>query len=182
MMMKLMVASALSLVACGGGEPWDGGWGEPPKDGHAGSWTGTGGSGPVTGGTASDVEESGGESSGGSGGAATAGSSWGGAFPIGGESNEGGAETGGYAGTATGGYAGTATGGSGPIGGEGGASQAGAAGTGTGGNGPDLNCLAGVSRCFDAAANCFEFSPASDCDQIVDVCAAMQANCENPTP
>ncbi|MDF3067351.1 MAG: hypothetical protein K0R38_2952, partial [Polyangiaceae bacterium] len=54
-------------------------------------------------------------------------------------------------------------------------------GTGTGGS-PELTCLANVSHCFDAAANCFAYSPGSDCDQIVDVCAAMQADCENVTP
>jgi hypothetical protein len=43
-----------------------------------------------------------------------------------------------------------------------------------------LNCLVNVSHCFDAAASCFEYSPGSDCDEIVDVCANMQADCEEP--
>ena len=72
----------------------------------------------------------------------------------------------------------TQVGGSGPYGG---ASQVGGSAP-VGGSSGDLNCLVNVAHCFEAAANCFEFSPGSDCDQIVDVCAAMQADCDAASP
>jgi hypothetical protein len=110
-----------------------------------------------------------------------AGTAWGGGYQVGGESNEGGASPDGenppIGGDGPGGGTGS-VGGEGHSGGEGGTSQGGAGGIG--GGSPYLNCLVNVSHCFDAAASCFEYSPGSDCDEIVDVCANMQADCEEP--
>jgi hypothetical protein len=62
----------------------------------------------------------------------------------------------------------------------GGSMAAGGTETGGYGAGPAVDpnsCSHDVARCFDAAAACFEYSPWSDCDQIVDVCSAMEAQC-----
>jgi hypothetical protein len=121
---------------------------------------GAGGAGEETAGADSGTSGSGGYSyagTGGSGGYGHAGTH------VGGE--------GGY------GYAGTHAGGEGGYD-AGGAAQGGEASGGTGaGGGSSSVCSQNVAQCFDAAANCYQYSPWSDCDQIVDVCAAMQAEC-----
>jgi hypothetical protein len=62
-----------------------------------------------------------------------------------------------------------------PVGGAGPFAQAGASGI-------DPNsCSHDVARCLDAAAACFEYSPWSDCAEIVSVCSAMEAQCSAPT-
>jgi hypothetical protein len=74
-----------------------------------------------------------------------------------------------------------------PIGGYGAVSAGGTSSMGgaevggspAGGNGSvDPNsCSHDVARCFEAAAACYEYSPWSECDQIVDVCSAMEMQC-----
>ena len=170
---KLMaVLGALSLVACGGsGKPWggedgpssDGGWLGPDGGGPilvAGS-VGVGGASLTTGGY-----EAGGSFAVGGSGIAAGGYEAGGSFAVGGSGiAAGGYETGGYAsgGTGSGGFESGGTG---------------SGGFESGGTGPQGSpCEQNVVHCFDAAANCYQYSPWSDCDQIVDVCAAMQMNC-----
>jgi len=51
-------------------------------------------------------------------------------------------------------------------------------GYGAGGSVDPNSCSHDVARCFDAAAACFENSPWSNCEQIVDVCAAMETECK----
>jgi len=178
MMMKLvLVAGALSLMACGSGKQWDG-MGEGPPGMEIGGAATAGGPGAAGGGSIAQGGEA--SSWGGSGsmtgGACTGGISSGGVVQVG-----GGYPVGGEGGV-TEGEAGTASGGAEQGGGAyGGASQVGGSGA-VGGGGSELSCLANVAHCFDAAANCFEYSPGSDCDKIVDVCAALQADCEAPTP
>jgi hypothetical protein len=159
---KLMtVLGTLSLVACGGsGVPWDGdgasgdeGWGSPT----AGTSSASGGTLALGG---SGISDGGHEA---------------------GEIGQGGAvEIGGYGGTGpVGGYesGGTGQGGAVEIGGYGGTGipMGGYESGGTGSHGEP--CLQNVVHCFDAAANCYQYSPWSDCDQIVDICAAMQMDC-----
>ena len=126
----------------------------------------------------------GGESAGagwGYGGATATGGS--GAIPTGGFGA--GTATGGGTSIPSGGYgAGTATGGSTsiPSGGYGAVSAGGAEVGGSqavgGSGGVDPNsCSHDVARCFEAAAACYEYSPWSECDQIVDVCSAMEMQC-----
>ena len=158
----LTVLGALSLVACGGsGVPYDSG-GAPQLD-DWGSHTGIAGSGTVGG----SHQGQGGEETTGAGGT-HAGA---GGYEIGGTDSSGYAGAGGY-GVAGTGFGGTYAGGAGGVAGGGYANG----GTGVGG-GNDSLCLQNVAQCFDAAANCYQYSPWSDCDQIVDVCAAMQAEC-----
>jgi hypothetical protein len=95
-----------------------------------------------------------------------------------------GSGSGGYehAGSGSGGYehAGTGSGGYEQAGtGSGGYEQAGtgSGGYGQAGSGSYEPCSLNVAHCFDAAANCYEFSPWSDCDHIVDVCSALQMDC-----
>jgi hypothetical protein len=170
----LTMVGVFSLVACGGsGEPWHGA--EPPDAGGgpvgiAGTW-----SSGSTGGTTAISE----------GGAETGGLSFGGAVPSGGYEAGGTRFDGGSAGddgygyggeTEVGGYGGTAVAGYGGVG----VAGSGGYGPSEGGSSSDsLTCLQNVAHCFDAAANCYEYSPWSDCDQIVDVCAAMQMDCDS---
>lgn len=178
---KLMtVLGALSLVACGGsGVPWggeapadDGNWGAP----IAGTSWGLGGSLAVGGsGIADGGYETGGTGQGGA--VEIGGTGQGGAVEIGGTGQGGAVEIGGYGGTGQGGaveiggYGGTGV----PYGGTGAVPQGGYTSGGTGSQSEP--CLQNVVHCFDAAANCYQYSPWSDCDQIVDVCAAMQMDC-----
>ena len=174
----LMLVGILSLVGCGGsGVPWEGEG--PPLDPQVTG--GTGGSG--VGSSSSGGEEAafggtgivvGGYGTGGtlvgSGGAELVGGDSsvgleGGASGVEPEGGEGGDEA--VGGTGSGGYE---TGGTGSGGYETG-------GTGSGGTGSYDPCSLNVAHCFEAAASCYEFSPWSDCDQIVDVCAALQADC-----
>jgi hypothetical protein len=171
----LTVLGALSLVACGGtGVPWNGD-GEPgggPEVGTAGgpsAGTGYGGSSVGEGGY-----ESGGYATGGSyiegGGYSSGGTGYGGSYV-----GEGGYEHGGTGIAGGGGYASGGTGSN--VGGEyGGSGSGGYASGGTGSQGGD-SCSQNVAQCFEAAANCYQFSPWSDCDQIVDVCQGMQLEC-----
>jgi hypothetical protein len=167
------------LVGCGSeGVPWEG----APEPDFYGPGTGSGGAFAVAGGPG--VPEAGSSSYAGtsSGGFETAGtSSHGGAAPLAG-STSGGTGYGGYAagGTEAGGFdsGGSGYGGSGFAGAPYGGYSAG--GTGSGGSGPDdSTCWQNVAHCLDAAASCYEFSPWSDCDQIVDVCTAMQMDCDD---
>jgi len=179
MMMKLvMVAGALSLIACGSGNPWDG-TGEGSRGIEIGGAATAGGPSAAGGGSIAqggEEESPWGGSGSTNGGACTGGISSGGAAQAG-----GGYAVGGEGGVTEGG-GGTASGGVEQGGGAyGGAVQVGGSGAVAGG-GSELNCLANVAHCFDAAANCFEYSPGSDCDKIVDVCAALQADCDAPTP
>jgi hypothetical protein len=177
MSMKMMTfAGALALAGCGGlhEAPDMGGTGgtgygaSPPKPvggtgfeggGFEAGGYGTGGTGVPTGGTR---YEGGGYEAGGYGTGGTG-------VPTGGTGYEGGGyEAGGYeaggvgfAGTAAGGYE---TGGTGSL------------------PSDEWTCLQNVSHCFNAAANCYEYSPWSDCDQIVDVCSAMQETCDALSP
>jgi hypothetical protein len=168
----LTVLGTLSLVGCGGsGVPYDGG---APQVDDWGSHTGIAGSG-ATGG--SDQGQGGvGEETAGAGGTYVGG----GGYGVAGTDSSGYAGGGGYgvAGTDSSGYAGG--GGYGVAGTGSGGTDAGGGyangGTGVGGGNGSL-CLQNVAQCFDAAANCYQYSPWSDCDQIVDVCAAMQAEC-----
>jgi hypothetical protein len=164
---KLMtVVGALSLVACGGsGVPWGG---EPPDDDGvwgtpiAGTSWGSGGTLAVGGSGVSDGGyETGGTGQGGA--VETGGTGQGGAVEIGGTGQGGAVEIGGYGGTGV------------PYGGTGAVPQGGYTSGGTGSQ-SEL-CLQNVVHCFDAAANCYQYSPWSDCDQIVDVCTAMQMDC-----
>jgi hypothetical protein len=171
-MMKLLtVAGAIALVACGSGKPWDGSAPPPreewPRAGAGGAWAfGAGGK------TGGSVAEGGEETE-----------SRGGTSPETGGFSAGGCSFGGHTEGGEGGVTEVVEGGSSSGGGAafGGISPAGGSSPG-GGSDPGLDCLVNVSHCFDAAANCFEYSPASDCDQIVDVCAAMQADCAAATP
>ena len=173
---KLMaVLGALVLVGCGGsGKPWsgeapdvDGGW---PTTG--GGWVGPSVGGSVAAG-GSDAGLGGYEAGGSYGVAGTGtgvgGYEAGGSYAVGGT----GIGVGGYG--AGGSYAVGGTG----IGvggyGNGGSGYGGVASGGTGSQDP--LCSQNVVHCFDAAANCYQYSPSSDCDQIVDVCAAMQMEC-----
>jgi hypothetical protein len=179
----MMLAGALSLVGCGGsGVPWSGGGSDagPVPIGNPGSnyqtlggTSATGGGIAVGGTSAAGGAESGGTSYGGSevgggyeaGGTSYGGSEAGGGYEAGGTSYGGYDAGGGYAAGGTG-YAGYGTGGT----------ESG--GYGSGGTGSqNQTCAQSVTHCFDAAANCYEYSPWSDCDQIEDVCAAMQAAC-----
>lgn len=183
---KLMaVLGALALVACGGsGKPWEG---EAPPD-VDGGWPGrpvpSAGSGPIAaagsaavGGSDAAVGgyEAGGSYAVGGTGIAAGGYEAGGSYGVGGTgSAAGGYEAGGsYAvggtGIAAGGY---------EAGGGYGVGGTGYGGFESGGTGSqDPLCSQNVVHCFDAAANCYQYSPSSDCDQIVDVCAAMQMAC-----
>ena len=173
-MKPMMVAGALALAACGSGKPWDENGTMPGEESpHAGAGGASAFGGASLVGGESAVE------SGGRGGIGkeTGGYSAGGApfgYPEIGEGGasliEGGSSNVGEGGETFGGS--SPGGGSGPAGGS----------SPAGGGNPELNCLANVSHCFEAAANCFEYSPASDCDQIVDVCADMQADCDAATP
>jgi len=172
---KLMaVLGALSLVACGGsGKPWSGDDGPIPDQG----WPTTG-PGIATGG--SEPSSVGGYEAGGNFGVAGSGAV--GGYEAGGSFAVGGYEAGGNFGVA--GYeAGGSFAVSGAVGGYESGGSYGSAGTGYGGftsggtGSQGSNCLQNVVHCFDAAANCYEYSPWSDCDQIVDVCAAMQMDC-----
>lgn len=168
-MMKLvMVAGTFALIGCGSGKPWDGASGgpEPVPGGPS-----VGGGSVVRDSGASGGEES--ESGGGRGhamGGISAGGSGGRGHAIGGEG--GASEVVQTGGISSGGpetsEGGESSGGSDPVGGS----------SPVGGGDRDLDCLVNVSHCFEAAANCFAYSPGSDCDQIVDVCAAIQADCD----
>ena len=121
------------------------------------------------------------------------GKSWGGdgTAPDGGwpASESGGSSTVPEGRSVVGGGSGIATGGYGPdgtpaVGGSGVAAGGGSASGGSGYGGFESDgtprgsaCSQNVVHCFDAAANCYQYSPASDCDEIVDVCAAMQSAC-----
>ena len=179
MNMKMVTfASALALVGCGGlheesdiggdnAEPTTGPTGGRSHSGTAG--TGYGGSGPAEGG------EGGYTTAGtGYGGHATAGTGSVGGYEMGGESAGGTGSEGGHGGVSVGGEGGFATAG------EGGASVGGESGGGGTGSVPpsEWTCSQNVAHCFDAAANCYEYSPWSDCDQIVDVCSEMQGSCD----
>lgn len=190
-MKMVMFTGVLALVGCGGlHEAPDIGGGNPFPDVTAG--TSQGGSGPV-GGTGYEAggyamagtghggsEVTAGTNSYGGYGTAGTGYESGGYGTAGTGYESGGYEAGGYeaGGYEAGGYesggsgtAGSSYGGGFPLGG---ASQG-----GTGSAPPDeRTCLQNVSHCFNAAANCYEYSPWSDCDQIVDVCAAMQDACD----
>jgi len=185
--------SALFALACSGtnGAENGGGWYGEPAPREIGGESSVAGAGTATGG-GSAMPSGGygaGTATGGSGaipnggyGAGTA-TGGGGAIPSGGFGA--GTATGGGGAIPSGGFgAGTATGGSGtmPNGGYGAVSAGGAeAGGGeAGGNGGvDPNsCSHDVARCFEAAAACYEYSPWSDCDQIVDVCSAMEMQCQ----
>ena len=172
----MMLAGGLWLVGCGGsGRPWSGGGSDAGPDGIGAGPAGplqVGGSYPVGGGVA--VSGAGGttilDPIGGTGG-----------YESGGTGSGGSDAGGGYSAGGTG-YAGTDAGGGYEAGGTGSGGFA-TAGTGAGGyasggtGSQDQTCAQSVTHCFDAAANCYEYSPWSDCDQIVDVCAAMQATC-----
>jgi hypothetical protein len=147
----LTVLGALSLVACdGSGVPYDGG--APQLDG----WP-QGAQGPI--GLAGTPAIAG---------SGTTGGSEQGQGGVGGETDETSAGAGGYE---VGGFGGTHAGAGGyEMGGFGGTHASAGGGNGS-------LCSQNVAQCFDAAANCYQFSPWSDCDQIVDVCAAMQAEC-----
>jgi hypothetical protein len=190
MKMKMITFGAvLALVGCGGlHEAPDLGGATPVGEATAGTSSALGGSGPL------------GSAYGG--GSATAGTSAEGGYETGGTGFEGGGyEAGGYATGGTGfegggyeaggyasggtGFAGTPAGGyeSGGTGYGGGWPVGGASEGGTGSSLPDdWTCLQNVSHCFNAAANCYEYSPWSDCDQIVDVCSAMQDSCDAASP
>jgi hypothetical protein len=170
----MLVLGALSLVGCGGsGDPHAGGY-YPPDGGWAASGpvelpgTGTGGASETAGTSSGGYEAGGAPSATGGSGSATAGTAAGGATTGGTSHAGGGAESGGEE------TGGTESGGGSETGGTG----SGAAGSGgyEAGGSSDA-CALDVVHCFDAAANCYEYSPWSDCDQIVDVCAAMQAAC-----
>jgi hypothetical protein len=177
---KLMaVLGALSLVACGGsGKEWDGD-GSAPDVG--GGW-------PTTGIPVGDVGGS----------TAVGGSNIAGSYDVGG--GYGVAGTGvGVGGNEVGGGYDVGSGGTGcdmgsgygvagagvDVGGNeaGGSYSVGGTGIAVGGSGgsaagpQDPLCWQNVVHCFDAASNCFQYSPTSDCDQIVDLCAAMQTEC-----
>ena len=127
--------------------------------------------------------------------AAVGGSNVAGSYDVGGNSDVGGGY--GVAGTGVGGYdagiggtgvGGYEVGGGYGVAGSGGYEAGGSYGVGgTGiavggyagsGTGPqDPLCLQNVVHCFDAASNCYQYSPTSDCDQIVDLCAVMQMEC-----
>jgi hypothetical protein len=189
MNMKMVTfTGAFALVGCGGlQEAPDVGGGNPFANVPAGASQygpaagtssyggyGTAGTGYESAGygTAGTVYESGGYGTAGtgyeSGGYGTGGTGYesGGYGTAGTGYESGGYEAGGY-GTAGSGY-----GGASPVG-----------GSSQGGAGPvppdEWTCLQNVSHCFNAAANCYEYSPWSDCDQIVDVCAAMQETCDS---
>jgi len=183
----MLLTSLLTLVACGGsGVPWEG---EQP----AGSDAAVSGGTSAAGGGATSVGASSGKNNGGlaMGGYQNVGGTLLIEGGVGGESEEpvaGGDESAGgesIGGTSCGGGAGTDLPQGGyEVGGES-SEETGGAGPAEGGSGgyenggePDHEaCLLNVAHCFDAAANCFQYSPRSDCDQIVDVCAAMQAKC-----
>ena len=188
----MAMLGALSLVACSGsGKTWDGGapdldddWSGPgtvvagsSTIPAAGTGTGVGGyeagGSYAVGGTGYGVGgyEAGGSYGVGGTGYGVGGYEAGGSYAVGGYEAGGGYGVGGT-GYGVGGYeagGGYGFGGTGVGGG-------GYAGTGTGPQDP--LCLQNVVHCFDAAANCYQYSPTSDCDQIVDVCAAMQMDCE----
>jgi hypothetical protein len=164
---KLMVVlGALSLMACGGsGKPWSGD-GPAPTGQTPTTLGGTGGSEAVP---VGGYEAGGSYAVGGS--AAVGGYEAGGSYGVGGSYEAGGSYGVGGTGIDVGGY---------EAGGTGGYSSAGTGygGFESGGTGSqDPACSQNVVHCFDAAANCYQYSPSSDCDQIVDVCAAMQMDC-----
>ena len=64
-----------------------------------------------------------------------------------------------------------------PVGGTGATEAGGAEAVGGSGSVDPNSCSHDVARCFNAAAACYEYSPWSDCDQIVDVCSAMEMQC-----
>jgi len=174
---KLLVAlGILSLVACGGsGKSW-GGDGTAPDGGWPASESG-----------GSSTVPEGRSVVGGGSGIATGGYGPDGTPAVGGS----GIAAGGYGpdGTPAVGGSGIAAGGYGPdgtpaVGGSGVAAGGGSASGGSGYGGFESDgtprgsaCSQNVVHCFDAAANCYQYSPASDCDEIVDVCAAMQSAC-----